>query len=77
MQGENYKDKSQAWTQPDHWGKREQKKKTKKHLYKYINSKNRAKENLHPLLDAAGNVTTEDKKQAEILVAVFTSVLNS
>ena len=31
----------------------------KKLLYKYINSRRRTKENLRPLLDAAGNVTSE------------------
>jgi len=49
----------------------------KKCFYKYINSKRRAKENLHPLLDAVGNVTTEDKEKAEVLNAFFTCVLNS
>jgi len=32
---------------------------------------------LHHLLDAAGNVTTEDKKKAEILNAFFISAFNS
>jgi len=36
-------------------------KENKKLFYKYINSKRRAKENLHPLLDVAGNMSTEDK----------------
>ena len=43
-------------------------------FYKCINSKRRAKENLHPLLDAGGNMTTEDKEKAEFLNAFFTSV---
>ena len=33
-------------------------------FYKYINSKRRTKENFHPLNDAAGNVTSEDKEKA-------------
>ena len=37
----------------------------------------RAKENLHSLLDAAGNVTTENKEKAEVLNAFFTSVFKS
>jgi len=44
-------------------------KEIKKHFYKYINSMLRAKENLHSLLDAAGNVTTENKEKAEVLSA--------
>jgi len=39
-------------------------KENKKHFYKYINSNRMAKENLHPLPDAAGNMTIEDKKKA-------------
>lgn len=31
---------------------------------KYINSKRRATEHLHPLLDMAGSVTTEDKENS-------------
>ena len=34
----------------------------------------RAKENLQPLLDVAGNVTAEDKEKAEILNAFFIPV---
>ncbi len=30
----------------------------KKCFYKYVNDKKRAKENLHPLLDAGGNIVT-------------------
>ncbi|PKU29972.1 hypothetical protein llap_19725 [Limosa lapponica baueri] len=48
----------------------------KKSFYKYINNKKRARENLHPLLDAGGNVATKDKK-AEILHAFFASVFYS
>lgn len=37
-------------------------KENKKYIYKYI-SKRRANENLHPLVDAVGKKTTEDKKR--------------
>ena len=52
-------------------------KENKKHFYKHINNKRTAKENLHPLLDAAGNVTTEDKEEAEVFSAFFTSAFKS
>ena len=52
-------------------------KRNKKLFYKYINSKRRTKENLHSLLDEAGNVTTEDKEKAEVLNAFFTCVFKS
>ena len=52
-------------------------KEKKKSFYKYTSGKRRSKENLHPVLDAAGNVTTEDKKKAEILNAFFISAFNS
>jgi len=48
-------------------------KENKKSFYKYINGKRRTKENFHPLLDTAGNVTTEDKEKAEALNTFFTS----
>jgi len=48
-----------------------------KYFYKYINSKRRAKENLHPLLDAEGKVVTKDQDEAEVLNAFFASVFNS
>ena len=38
-----------------------------KYFYKYINSKRRARENLHPLLDTKGNLVTKDQDKAEIL----------
>lgn len=46
----------------------------KNHFYKYIRSKRRPKQNLHPLLDAAWNVTAVDKQKAEVLNVAFTSV---
>ena len=49
----------------------------KKSFCKYMKGKRRTKEIFHPLLDAAGNVTTEDKEEAEVLNAFFTSAFNS
>ena len=49
----------------------------KKLFYKFINSKRRTRENLHSLLDEAGNVTTEDEEKADVLNAFFTSVFKS
>ncbi|KAK0674966.1 LIN1 transcriptase, partial [Pygoscelis papua] len=48
----------------------------KKSFYKYINDKKRAKENLHSLLDAGGNIVTEDEEKVEVLNAFFASVFN-
>ena len=42
-------------------------KENKKSFYKYISGKRRTKENFHPLLDAAGNVTTEEKAEVPSL----------
>ena len=49
----------------------------KKLFYKYINNKRKTRENLHSLLDEAGNVTTEDKEKADVLNAFFTSVFKT
>lgn len=46
----------------------------KKSFYKYINAKRRTKENLHPLLDAGGNLVAKDEEKAEVLNAFFASV---
>ena len=52
-------------------------KEKKKSFYEYINGKRRTKENFHRLLDAVGNVTTEDKEKAGVLNTLFTSAFNS
>ena len=52
-------------------------KENSKCFYKEINSKRKARENLHPLLDAEGNTVTMDQDKAEMLNAVFASVCNS
>ena len=48
-------------------------KENKKLFYKYINRKRKTKENLHPVMDEAVNMTTEDKEKAEVLNDFFVS----
>jgi len=64
----NQKRKSPARTQSGHCCTRQQ-----KCFYKYINNKKRTKENLHPLLDAGGNIATKDEEKAEVLNAFYSS----
>ncbi|KAK4815488.1 LOW QUALITY PROTEIN: hypothetical protein QYF61_003024 [Mycteria americana] len=47
---------------------------TIKPIYNYISNKGWAKENLHPLQDARGNIVTKAEEKAEILNAFFASV---
>uniref|UniRef100_A0A8D0KSJ6 Reverse transcriptase domain-containing protein n=1 Tax=Strix occidentalis caurina TaxID=311401 RepID=A0A8D0KSJ6_STROC len=49
----------------------------KKCFYKYVNSKRKTRESIHPLLDAGGNMVTSDEEKAEVLNAFFASVFNN
>ncbi|KAK4828864.1 hypothetical protein QYF61_000992 [Mycteria americana] len=49
----------------------------KKHFFKYISSKRRAKENLQPLVDGGGNTVTKDEEKTEVVNNFFASVFNS
>ncbi|KAK4821972.1 hypothetical protein QYF61_006171, partial [Mycteria americana] len=60
-------------TQEDYKGVKD----NKKHFFKYISSKRRAKENLQPLVDRGGNTATKDEEKAEVLNAFFALVFNS
>ena len=52
-------------------------KETLRYFCKSINSKRRAKENLHPLTDAAGNIISKDDGKDEVLNDFFTCVFYS
>jgi len=49
----------------------------KKVFCRYIGNKKRAKENLHPLLDAGEDIATKDEQKAEVLTAFFILVFDS
>jgi len=46
-------------------------------FYKYMNIKKRAKDSLHPLLEARGNIATKDEEKAEVLHSFFASAFSS
>ena len=52
-------------------------KENRKCFYKHINSKRKARENVHPLLDAEGSLVSRDRDKAEVLDAFFASVFNN
>ena len=52
-------------------------KENSKCFYKHINSKRKARENLHRLLNAKGNLVTKNQDKAEVFNALFASVFNS
>ena len=52
-------------------------KENNKYFCKYTNSKRRARENLHPLLDTKGNLVIKDQGKAEVLYVCFASVFNT
>lgn len=68
MQRENQKGKNPARTQSGHRSKN-----SNMHFYKYINNKRRAKENIHSLLNAVGNITGKEKEKASLLPSIFYS----
>jgi len=49
----------------------------KKFFYKYTNSRRRAKETLHPLLDVEGSIVIKAEEKSEVLNAFFASGLTS
>jgi len=49
----------------------------KKCFYKYISNQRRAKENLHAVLGAGGNLVTKEEEKGEVLNAFLASVFHS
>ena len=52
-------------------------KNNKKCFYKYVSSKRKTRESLHPLLDAGGNMVTSDEEKAEVPNAFFASLFKT
>ena len=50
---------------------------TRKVFFKWISSKRKAKENVGPLLNGAGDLATQGMEEAEVLNTFFTSVFTS